>query len=116
MKNPLALTSKYIESRSYRIPESELRVAALLALESADFRNIQVSQSGYLRAQTQISLWSYSENIQVSFEDARKGTAVLFVSVCALPFQFFAFGKNKRNAASFFHHLQLQLEKPAVGK
>ena len=109
-KNNYAITSKYLETRNYDVPFPELLEAINSAMIKAGFREVNVSpRTGAFVGQTGFSMSSWMEFIEIRCEQSPTGTALKFLSICALPTQIYAWGKNRRNAIRFFRELENQL-------
>lgn len=106
-QNPEALTGKYIAYKSLTGKPSEIVSTIERALKNAGFRRVgfdSAEQKFY--AQTQFSMSSWSEYIAVYYQHNDSSTDLQFKSICALPTQLFAWGKNKRNFKKFERELE----------
>lgn len=100
--DPLALTSKYKDKLTLETNQANHKVAILEAMKKAGFRKVGSDENeSVFFAQTKWSLWSFSEYIKVEVKRLENGLELQFLSVCALPSQMMAWGKNKRNFRRF---------------
>lgn len=107
-KNPDAITSKYEARKTINgDPYHHLRLIKK-ALKNAGFKKVGLDKDeNRFYAQTKYSMSSFSEYIEVSFNhDHHFRTNLTFKSICALPTQLMAWGKNKRNYRRFERELQ----------
>lgn len=106
-KNPDAITSKFISE--YKINGKINNVDNLLfnALKNSGFKNIGLDKdSKRLYAQAKFSMSSFSEFIEVYYNEQNSSIHVRFKSICALPTQIYDWGKNKRNYKKFIEELK----------
>jgi hypothetical protein len=110
-KDKFALTSKYLENRNYQVSYLQLIEAINAAMVKAEFKGVSMHpKSAAFTAQTKFSMSSWAEFIEVRCEQHQNNIAVNFLSICALPTQLYAWGKNRRNARKFFRELDLVLQ------
>jgi hypothetical protein len=106
-KSHNAITSKFeARKRIYGNPSDNLKFIEN-ALKNAGFKNVGIdSDENRFYAQTKFSMSSFSEYIEVSYNKDQHTTELKFLSICALPTQVFAWGKNKRNYKKFEKELE----------
>ena len=111
-KNPDALTSKYEAQKSIiGNPTDNLRLVKE-ALKNAGFKRVGLDlDENRFYAQTKVSMYSFSEYIAVAFTHEQFSTNLKFKSICALPTQIIAWGKNKRNYKKFKKELEKLISK-----
>ncbi|MAZ71680.1 MAG: hypothetical protein CMC70_00900 [Flavobacteriaceae bacterium] len=101
------MATKYRESLLLKIPIEEAKKKTEEALVKAGFkmsRWVESNQAFY--SESPMTIWSWGEDIVVTFEVKGAETLVLFTSSCKLVTQFIDWGKNKKNARTFFTSLQ----------
>ena len=107
--NPTALTSKFRLSKIITSSPELLIQKVKKALYDSGFKNIHFNtELNEYRAQTKVSVFSFSEYIKIRIIEKSNMQHVEFFSICALPTQIFDWGKNKRNASKFFNNLILK--------
>lgn len=101
-------TSQYKTSLTIKTPKTNTVEIVLKALKKSGFTRAGFD-SGEDRffAQSKISLWSWTERIEIGIKEDNPGEQTLeFVSTCTLPTQIIAWGKNRRNARKFMKALE----------
>ena len=70
------------------------------------FKDVNVHpKNGVFTAKTGFSMTSWMEFIEVRCEQKADKVHINFLSICGLPTQIYAWGKNRRNAERFFREL-----------
>lgn len=109
-KKPDALTSSYEAEKT--LPGNPANHLKRIdeALHNAGFKKICLDKEGSrFYAQTKFSIYSFSEYIEVAFLQNPGSTLLKFKSICALPTQIVAWGKNKKNYIKFRKELEKQI-------
>lgn len=97
------MTAKFEESKTYDLDKDQLIENIKDALEACRFKIKSIDENaGTIRAITRLSLWSWTEKIDIKVGDMG---SVMVKSECSLPSQFIDWGKNKRNVNTFFKML-----------
>ena len=106
-KNRDAITSKFEAKKKINgNPTDNLKFIGE-ALKNAGFKKVGLDKDeNRFYAQTKFSMSSFSEYIEVSYSHDNLSTDLKFKSICALPTQVFAWGKNKRNYKKFEKELE----------
>jgi hypothetical protein len=108
--NRAALTAKYTSVIDIPERDNNLNQKVLSALEKSGFKKIGFnSNESTFYAQTKFSFWSFGENIQVIIQGEEGHSRLVFKSICTLPTQLTAYGKNKRNSAKFARNFQQEV-------
>jgi len=111
-KNPEALTNKFLATKEIKGDPSDNLNFIENALKNAGFKNVGIDTGeNRFYAQTKFSMSSFSEYIEVSYTNDQHTTKIKFLSICALPTQVFAWGKNKRNYKKFEKELEKLISK-----
>lgn len=111
-KNADAITSRYEAQKKINVNPNDSVSYTRQALENAGFRNIGFNkEDNRFYAETKFSMSSFLEYIEVSLEHNDSSTNLTFKSICALPVQIFAWGKNKRNYKRFARELEQLIDK-----
>jgi len=106
-KNPDALTSKYTAEKTIQGSPGESLKKIGKALKNSGFRQVGLDEDEKVfYANTKFSMSSFSEVIFVYYVTDEKATHIIFKSICGLPTQIFAWGKNKRNYKRFEKELE----------
>src|SRR5690606_31768840 len=109
-----AFTNKYIVDRQYQVPYLDFLEAVNTALVKSGFKEVNVHpKNGVFTAKTGFSMSSWMEFIEVRCEQKADNIHVNFLSICGLPTQIFAWGKNRRNAERFFRELDNSVQNSA---
>lgn len=106
-KNRDAITNKFeAEKKIIGNPTDNLKFIEE-ALKNAGFKKVGLDKDeNRFYAQTKFSMSSFSEYIEVSYSHDHLSTDLKFKSICALPTQLVAWGKNKRNYKKFEKELE----------
>ena len=106
-KNRDAITSKFEAKKKINgNPTDNLKFIGE-ALKNAGFKKVGLDKDeNRFYAQTKFSMSTFSEYIEVSYSHDNLSTDLKFKSICALPTQVFAWGKNKRNYKKFEKELE----------
>ncbi|RFC54745.1 hypothetical protein [Brumimicrobium aurantiacum] len=111
-KKELALTSKYQDILSISGDLSLNLKIINEALQNARFRKVMLDEFDHrFYAQTRYSMSSFSENIELKYQQKGESTVISFKSICALPTQVYDWGKNKRNFKRFNKELERLMKK-----
>jgi hypothetical protein len=63
-------------------------------------------QNHIMHLSNKLSLWTWGENITISFYDTKEGrTRIVVRSAPALPINIFDFGRNRKNVESIKRHI-----------
>ncbi|WP_432412343.1 hypothetical protein [Rasiella sp. SM2506] len=101
------MANNYTEILQLQDPLEQAKVKTEEALLKAGFKMSKwVAQNQAFYAESSLTIWSWGEDIQVSFQENEQGTLVKFTSSCKLATQFIDWGKNKKNTKKFFAALQ----------
>lgn len=105
-KNKDALTSKFIAKQLLPLKLDDALVISKQALENAKFSKVILNlEEKKVNAQNGFSMSSFSEYIQVEANEINGATEIEFKSICAVPTQIYAWGKNRRNYKKFLSAL-----------
>lgn len=97
------MAAKFEDSKKFALNKSQLLDKVKMVIEKCNFEIKSFDKDlGLIQAKTKISLWSWSENIEVRIQDDGH---VKVKSECSLPSQFIDWGKNKRNVKQIFESL-----------
>jgi hypothetical protein len=111
-KNPEAITSKFEAKKIINGNTTDNLKSIEEALKNAGFIKVGLNKDeNRFYAQTVFSMSSFSEYIKVSFSHDHFSTTLEFKSICALPTQVVAWGKNKRNFKKFEKELEKLMAK-----
>lgn len=104
---PDALTSKFEAIKNVDADTEYLLNKVRNALINAGFTRValDVVQNRFY-AQSKFSMASWSEFIEVKITETQNGTMLRFKSICCLPTQIYAWGKNRRNYRKFETELE----------
>lgn len=106
-KNPDAITSKFQEQKNIIGNPNDNVKHIENALKNAGFNKVGLNaEENLFYAQTNFSMSSFSEYIEVSFNHDDNSTDLVFKSICSLPTQLIDWGKNKRNYKKFERELE----------
>lgn len=101
-KDPNALTSKYRTHLKLSVESDNLPKKIIDSLKQSGFSKVGYDpEENIYYAQTKISIWSWTEFIEIQVQKDNNINRLVFTSICALPLQIFDWGKNKRNAKKF---------------
>ena len=101
-----ALTAKYETEKRFKFNKNNKSKVILEALKKSNFKNIHFDEiNSTYYAKTRVSIWSWSELIEVRITDNEEETRINFLSICSLFTQIISWGKNRRNARRFFDEL-----------
>jgi hypothetical protein len=96
------MTAKF-EASKYGLDRKQLMENIKNVLGACRFKIKSIDENaGTIRAITRLSLWSWTEKIDIKVGDMG---SVMVKSECSLPSQFIDWGKNKRNVNKFFKML-----------
>lgn len=97
------MATKFEKSKKYSLDKAQLIEKVQIALEKCKFIINNIDEgNGKIYAKSKLSLWSWTEKIDVTVEDNGN---VTMKSECSLPTQIIDWGKNKRNVNKFFNTL-----------
>jgi hypothetical protein len=114
-KNPDAVTSKFEAKKKISGNLTDNLKFIEEALKNAGFKKVGLDKDeNRFYAQTKFSMSSFSEYIEVSFSHDQFSTDLKFKSICALPTQVVAWGKNKRNYKKFERELEKLMPTSAI--
>lgn len=114
-KNPDAITGKYEATKTINGNPSENLELIKEALKNSGFKKVGVDQAeNRFYAQTKFSMSSWSEYIEVYYRHDNFSTHLKFKSICTLPTQIVAWGKNKRNYKRFEKELEKLMPTSAI--
>ncbi|MEY1640426.1 hypothetical protein [Tenuifilum osseticum] len=101
-----SLTAKYETEKRFKFNKNNKSEIILEALKKSNFKNIHFDEiNSTYYAKTRVSIWSWSELIEVKITDNEEETRINFLSICSLFTQIISWGKNRRNARRFFDEL-----------
>ena len=114
-KNRDAITSKFEAKKKINGNPTDNLKFIEEALKNAGFKKVGLDKDeNRFYAQTKFSMSSFSEYIEVSYSHDNLSTDLKFKSICALPTQVFAWGKNKRNYKKFEKELEKLMPTNAI--
>ena len=114
-KNPDAITGKYEATKTINGNPSENLELIKEALKNAGFKKVGLDKDeNRFYAQAKFSMSSWSEYIEVYYSHDNFSTDLKFKSICALPTQILAWGKNKRNYKRFEKELEKLMPTSAI--
>lgn len=97
------MANSYTEALQLQVPLDQAKAKTEEALMKAGFKMSKwVEQNQAYYSESSLSIWSWGEDIQVSFQENEQGTKVKFTSSCKLSTQIIDWGKNKKNTKKFF--------------
>lgn len=100
------MTARFEETRYYHCDRVQLMEKSKKVLQKCKFRIKEVDETnGIIYAKTNVSFWSWTEEIEVRVEDNGN---VTMKSQCYLPTQILDWGKNKSNVRKFFKKLGIK--------
>jgi len=95
----------YIQKETYARPYDEIFQASLKSIKQLGWKLVsQDRETGEIKAETGITLWSWGEGISIHLARETTGTTISVTSGSS--FQLFAWGKNEQNEKSF--HIELK--------
>ena len=101
-----SLTAKYETEKKFKLNKKNKSEVILEALKKSNFKNIHFDKiNSTYYAKTRVSIWSWTELIEVKITDNEEETRINFLSICFLFTQIISWGKNRRNARRFFDEL-----------
>jgi len=101
------MANSYTEVLQLNMPVEQAKAKTEEALMKAGFKMSKwVAQNQAFYSESSVTIWSWGEDIQVTFQENEQGTLLKFVSSCKLSTQIIDWGKNKKNAKKFFTALQ----------
>ena len=97
-RDPDALTSKYTKIEKIPGNSEGLPLKILKALKESGFRKVGYDpDTEKYYAQTKISIWSWTEFVEIQTRKEKDHIEMIIISMCALPVQIIDWGKNRRN-------------------
>lgn len=100
------ITSHYKANRQIQASFDETWQAVEQAIQESGFTlHDKKYRDGTFYAETNWSMKSIGEHIQVTLTKEKNGINVYFLSTCKLETQFIDWGKNRQNANRFFYSL-----------
>lgn len=105
-KNSRELTAQYEIEKRLNLLNKNKHELIIEALKQSHFKNIHFDENNSTYyAKTKVSIWSWSELIEIKVTDNEGETEIYFLSTCFLFTQIMSWGKNRRNAKKFFGEL-----------
>jgi len=98
------MTAKYEDSIAINLDKEQLIEMVETALDKSNMVVKRIDKvKGEILAKAKLSLWSWTEDIIVNVTDDGN---IKIKSTCAFPFQFYDWGKNKRNVNKIITNLK----------